>query len=235
MNLSLSLVFFSQKNIQNAFHAPHVVVVGHTLSYTVSKFGVNPTNGSGVIDDFLHPLYLSLFRHTLPKCQHLPLCLLHLICHPWPTKLQFLFHFLHTTGLLVTRCESCAYSSASLRLGSEFARSRLRKNLIIYSASWAKRAMPPWTDEAHKNDSLKFLHYIESMLDDEISSQVHVYKLEDITKRSDESINKLVDWICQLTCRAQISDGSYAVIKFEVQCRLIGPSQMSTLSCKSNF
>ena len=41
---------------------------------------------------------------------------------------------------------SFAYSSASLRLGPEFARSRLRKNLIICSASWAKRAMPPWTD-----------------------------------------------------------------------------------------
>ena len=57
-------------------------------------------------------------------------------------------------------------------------------------------------DEAHKNDPVKFLYYVESMLDDEISPQVHVYKLEDITKRSDESINELVDQIHQLTCRA---------------------------------
>ena len=76
-------------------------------------------------------------------------------------------------------------------------------------------------DEAHKNDPMKFLDYIESTLDDEISPQVHVYKLEDITKRSDKSIDELVDWICQLIHRAQIGNGSDAVIKFKVQCRLI--------------
>ena len=51
-------------------------------------------------------------------------------------------------------------------------------------------------DEAHKNDPKKFLDYIESTLDDEISPQVYVYELEDITKRSDDSIDELVDWIC---------------------------------------
>ena len=76
-------------------------------------------------------------------------------------------------------------------------------------------------DEAHKNDPMKFLDYIESMSDDEISPQVYVYELEDITKRSDESINELVDWIHQLTHRAQISNGSNAAIEFEAQCRLI--------------
>ena len=76
-------------------------------------------------------------------------------------------------------------------------------------------------DEAHKNDPRKFLDYIESMLDDKISPWVHVYELEDITKRSDKSINELVDQIYQLTCRAQISDGSDAAIEFKVQCRLI--------------
>ena len=80
------------------------------------------------------------------QCLPLPLHLLHLICHPWPTKCHFLYHSLHTTGLLVTRCKSFTYSSTSLRLGPEFARSRLRKNLITYTASWAKRAMLPWTD-----------------------------------------------------------------------------------------
>ena len=76
-------------------------------------------------------------------------------------------------------------------------------------------------DEVHKNDPVKFLDYIESMLDDKISPRVHVYKLEDITKRSDESVNELVDQICQLTCRAQISNDSDAAVEFEVQCRLI--------------
>ena len=84
-------------------------------------------------------------------------------------------------------------------------------------------AMDRWVpaDEAHKNNSVKFLYYIESMLDDEISPRVHVYELEDITKRSDESINELVDWICQLAHRAQIGNGSDAAIEFEVQHRLI--------------
>ena len=84
-------------------------------------------------------------------------------------------------------------------------------------------AMDRWVpaDEAHKNNPKKFLDYIESMLDDEISPWVHVYELEDITKRSYESINELVDRICQLAHRAHIGDGSDGTIKFEVQCRLI--------------
>ena len=67
----------------------------------------------------------------------------------------------------------------------------------------------------------KFLGYIENMLDDEISPQVCVYELEDITKRSDKSIDELEDRICQLGHRAQIGNGSDGVIEFEVQCRLI--------------
>ena len=46
-------------------------------------------------------------------------------------------------------------------------------------------------------------------------------KLEDITKRSDESIDELVDQIHQLAHRAQISNGSDATIEFKVQHRLI--------------
>ena len=76
-------------------------------------------------------------------------------------------------------------------------------------------------DEVHKKDPVKLLDYIESTLDDEISPRVSVYELEDITKRSDESIDELVDWIHQLVCRAQISDGSDAAIEFKVQCCLI--------------
>ena len=70
--------------------------------------------------------------------------------------------------------------------------------------------MDRWVSEdvAHKNDPMKFLGYIESILDDKISLRVCVYELEDITKRYDESIHELVDQICQLACRAQISNGS---------------------------
>ena len=76
-------------------------------------------------------------------------------------------------------------------------------------------------DEAHKNDPKKFLDYIESTLDDEISPRVHVYELEDVTKRSDESISELVDQIYQLAHGAQIANGSDAAMKYEVQHRLI--------------
>ena len=48
-----------------------------------------------------------------------------------------------------------------------------------------------------------------------------MYKLEDITKRPDESIDELVDQIFQLTHRAQISNSSDTAIEFQVQCRLI--------------
>ena len=83
--------------------------------------------------------------------------------------------------------------------------------------------MDSWdpADKMHKNDAAKFLDYIESTLDDEISPQVCVYELGDITKRSEESVDELVDWICQLGWRAQIGTGSDAAIEFEVQCRMI--------------
>ena len=96
-------------------------------------------------------------------------------------------------------------------------------------------AMDRWVtaDEAHKNDPMRFLDCIESTLDNEISPWVHVYELEDITKRSDKSINELVDWICQLAHRAQISNGSDAAIELEVQCRLIWAIQDADIQlCK---
>ena len=84
-------------------------------------------------------------------------------------------------------------------------------------------AMDCWVppDKGHKWDPEKFLNYIESTLDDEVSPWVHVYELEDVKKRSDESVDKLVDRICQLACWAQIGNSSNATIEFKVQCRLI--------------
>ena len=84
-------------------------------------------------------------------------------------------------------------------------------------------AMDHWVppDEANKRDPEKFLNYLKSTLDDEISPQVNVYELEDIKKRSDESIDELIDRICQLTHCVQIGNGSDVAIEFEVQCRLI--------------
>ena len=96
-------------------------------------------------------------------------------------------------------------------------------NLLCILGKEGYAAMDRWVpgDEVHKNDPVKFLDYIESMLDNKISPQVHVYELEDITKRSDESINEIVDQICQLTQWAQIGNGSDAAIEFKIQHRLI--------------
>ena len=53
-------------------------------------------------------------------------------------------------------------------------------------------------DPADKNDAGKFLDYLESTLDDEISPHVRVYELEDVKKRTDQMIDALTDHICQL-------------------------------------
>ena len=53
---------------------------------------------------------------------------------------------------------------------------------ILHKEGYA--TMDRWVpaDEVHKNDPVKFLDYIESMLDDTISPWVCVYELEDIAK-----------------------------------------------------
>ena len=63
------------------------LVVGHTPSYTVSKSEVNLDQW---FPRYSHFCILTLCScscsNTLPECQPLPLHLLHLIHHPWPTK-----------------------------------------------------------------------------------------------------------------------------------------------------
>ena len=71
------------------------------------------------------------------------------------------------------------------------------------------------------NDAGKFLDYIESTLDEEISPCVRVYELEDVKKRADKTIDALIDHICQFACCALIGDESDAAVRFEVQHRLI--------------
>ena len=84
-------------------------------------------------------------------------------------------------------------------------------------------AMDHWmpTDPADKNDAGKFLDYLESTLDDEISLHVRVCELEDVRKRTDDTIDALIDHIYQLAHHALIGDGSDTAVEFEVQCSLI--------------
>ena len=77
------------------------------------------------------------------------------------------------------------------------------------------------TDPADKNDPGKFLDCLESSLDDEISPHFRVYELEDVRKRTEETIDVVVDHIHQLACHTLIGDGSDAAVELEVQCRLI--------------
>ena len=77
------------------------------------------------------------------------------------------------------------------------------------------------TDPADKNDAGKFLNYLESTLDDEISPCGRVYHLQDVKKRIDDTIDALIDCICQLAHHALIGDVSDAAVEFEVQHRLI--------------
>ena len=84
-------------------------------------------------------------------------------------------------------------------------------------------AMDCWmpTDPVDKINAGNFLNYPKSTLDDEISPHVRVYELEDVKKRTDETIDALIDHICQLACHALIGDGSDASVEFEVQQSLI--------------
>ena len=77
------------------------------------------------------------------------------------------------------------------------------------------------TDPADKSDAGKFLYYLEIILDDEISPHVRVYELEEFKKRTDETIDALIDHIHQLAHFTLIGDGSDAAVEFEAQCRLI--------------
>ena len=159
---------------------------------------------------------------TLPKCQ--PPHPLHWICHPWPTKCQFLYHSLCTT--MYNQMQEFCLFKCQLETWARIRKIKAEEKLDYLLCILGKEGyatMDRWVpaDEAHKNNPVKFLDYIESTLDDEISPLVCVYELEDISKRSDESIDELLDWIPQLTHRAQIGNGSDATIEFKVQCRLI--------------
>ena len=172
----------------------------------------------------LYTPYSCSCSNSLPKFQPPPL--LHQICHPWPTKHQFpyppsMYNWAASNQMWEFHLFKCQLETWT-RICKIKADEKLDYLLCILGKE-GYDAMDRWVpaDEAHKNDPVKFLDYIGSTLDDEISPWVCVYELEDITKRSDESINELVDRIHQLTCRAQMGNGSDAAIEFEVQCRLI--------------
>ena len=213
-------------------------MVGHTLRYTVSKFGVNWTNSSWDTAIFVPPTPVAVQTHYQNIYLFWPVCFTRCATHGLPGT------------------SSC--TTPYVQLGCQWPDARVLPIQVpawdldqnLQDQGWGKTWLPALhpgqrglchhgqmvpADEMHKNDPAKFLDYIESMLDDEISPWVHVYKLEDITKRSDESIDELVNQICQLAQRAQIGNGSDAAIDSKFNVGWLGWSQMLTLSCANNF
>ena len=128
-------------------------------------------------------------------------------------------------GMHQIKCENFGCSSIKSHPGRRSARS-CQMRWTAFSPFLARNGMLPWITGCPlilqiKNDAGKFLDYLESTLDDEISAHVRVYELEDVKKRTDEIIDALIDCICQLAHGALIGDGSDAAIEFEVHCRLI--------------
>ena len=128
-------------------------------------------------------------------------------------------------GMHQIRCKNYDCSSVNSHLGRRSAGS-CQIRLTTFSPSLARKDMLPWIAGCPlilqtKNDAGKFLTYLESTLDDEISPHVRVYELEDVKKRADETIDTIIDCICQLAYCALIGDASDAAVQFEVQHRLI--------------
>ena len=99
-----------------------------------------------IVLEILSFLYTPLCFSESCQCQlHQCQCLPHLSF----AKPLSICHSPHMTGMQLTRFESFDCSSASLILGSGFARSRLRNIWTICSASWARKVMQLWTAGSH--------------------------------------------------------------------------------------
>ena len=175
------------------------LVVGHTLIYTVFKFELNWTDGFWDTAIFVSSPYFSdltienmaseptssASMPTTPFLCQAPVNV-PLPTYDWNVADQMqefhLFKFQLETWfrLLKIKAEECLHY------------------LLCILGKDGYAAMDHWVllDEGHKQNPEKFLDYIESTLDDKISPQVCVSELEDVKKRSDKSVNELVDRIC---------------------------------------
>ena len=70
-----------------------------------------------------------------------------------------------------------------------------KKICWIHQMRWSTFSSSMPTDPTDTNDAWKFLDYLESTLDGEISPHVRVYELEDVKKRTDETIDAIIDCI----------------------------------------
>ena len=152
-----------------------------TSAHILWCFSIKMMPPSGRAHPHLHCSNLKSIRWTVPKiltilytpcscphtqqCQPLPLCLLHLMCHPWPTKCQCMCHFPHMTGLLVTRWEFCLFK-CQLETWTWLCKIKADEKLDYLLCILGKEGydtMDWWVlaNEALKNDPEKFLDYRE--------------------------------------------------------------------------
>ena len=115
------------------------------LQLYCAKFEVNPTDSSRVIYNFVHPHSCSC-SNTLPICLPLTICLLHQIHHPWPTRCPDPVPLPTYNWAASDQMQEFCLFKCQLETWTWIRKIKAEENLIIYSASWAKRAMPPWID-----------------------------------------------------------------------------------------
>ena len=161
------------------------LVVGNTHSYTVSKFGVNWTNGSWDTAIFISPppVAVAVQIHTaimstssnLSASPDMP-PMAYLVPVPVPLPMYNWADSNWMRDFCLFKCQ--------LETWTRICKIKAEEKLDYLLCILGNAAMDRWVpaDEAHKNDPMKFLDYKESTLDDEISQWIHIYELEDITK-----------------------------------------------------
>ena len=177
--------------------------IADTLRKLLCKFQVNLTNGSKVAATFV-PQSLAVVRR-IDTYEH-SLCLYY---QDLALVLELLFRPIKCAPanlwLECTRSnERVLTIQASIYIMEEDPARSLpgeMNYLLFILGKEGYAAMDHWilTNPTDKNYAEKFLDYLESILDDEISPHVRVYELEDIKKRADETINALI-WSYMPTC-----------------------------------
>ena len=171
--------------------------LGDTIGKVLCKFEINPIDSSRDIFLVVSPLVLLIWPTSATKSDPTPSASTHVLYQaplsvPLPTYDWNVTHQMWEFRLFKCQLDTWFW------LCKIKAKEHLDYLLCILSKE-GYTAMDHWVppDEAHKWDPEKFLDYLESTLDDKISPQIWVYDLDDVKKRSDKSVNELIDRICQ--------------------------------------
>ena len=199
--------------------------IADTFRKGMCNFEVNPGNGSRVIAIFIP---VPQFHTTVTNSYECSQCLHHqnlALVLELLFRLQWMCPCWPVIGMYQIRCENFDCSSINPTFWKKICQTISVEvdYLLSILGKEGYAAMDCWmsTDPADKNYAGKFLDYLKNTLDDEISPCVRVYELEDVKKRTDETIDALIDCIQQFAHHVLMGDGSDTAAEFEVQCRLI--------------